>query len=115
MTARSGPTTWPRTPDTTSSWTSRCSGVISATEGRRRRDMRFSNSLSARRQANFQTKLAKDFAGVLAQKRRRAVEGERCIGEIERADDLRHLTRGRMRQFAQHPAMPDLRLGKHLR
>ena len=52
---------------------------------------------------------------MLAQQRRRAVEGERCIGEIERTDDLRHLARGRMRQLAQHPAMLDLRLGKHLR
>src|SRR6478752_1592903 len=73
------------------------------------------SSLSARCQADVQTKLAKDFASVLAKQRGRTVEGERRIGEIQRTDDLRHLARGRMRQLAKHAAMPDLRLGENLR
>src|SRR4029077_19520864 len=62
ITARSGPTRRPRTPETISSWTSRCSDVISSTEGRGRRAIYNSRESVVRRQSQF----PQDLVGVLA-------------------------------------------------
>ena len=51
---------------------------------------------------------------MLSEQRRRTVEGERRFGEPHGADDLRHGSRQRMRQLANHLAMANLRIVEHL-
>ena len=103
-----------RRPETTSDeWRAapRPSARLSGAEcGRRRRRGHQITPFSAA--FREQSELRQHLLRIRAKQRRGLVEAQRRIGETDRADDLRHGARQRMRQVPQHLAMHNLRIGE---